>query len=146
MHRALATLALASILTSFTPPEDPLCPAVCTAVENPSSGGTVPSGVTYLLIFNPPLPGDGTNTCATCTQCTMTGGLIFNGDGTGWCIRVSTGGVGSSAPLPSYSRPGKLAAICDGSDCVYTEIVNCTTGQSSGFNELYCLACGCDAQ
>ncbi len=137
---------LPALLCAAAPVEDPNCPNHCPAFKTQSPAGTQPPGITYQMLFLDPVSGSGSLTCATCTQCTMTGSLIFNGNGTGWCIRVFVGGVGGSQPLPAYSRPGKLSALCDSSDCVYIDIVNCTTGASSGFTELACVSCGCDAQ
>lgn len=75
----------------------------------------------------------------------MTGSLIFNSNGTGWCIRVTLGDLGASNPLTSYSRPGKLSANCDTTECVFIEIVSCATGGGGVFTDLTCLSCGCDA-
>ncbi len=76
----------------------------------------------------------------------MSGSVIFNGNQTGVCVRVNLGGVGSSMPMQSYARPGKLSALCDGDYCVYFDFVSCTTGQSANFNVLACVVSGCEAQ
>lgn len=122
--------------------EDP-CPSQCPIDTVSMAAGSKPAGVTYQMLWATPTSGSGSLLCATCTPCQMSGSLIFNGNGTGWCIRVAIGGLGASVPHPMYSRPGKLSAMCDDSDSVSVEIVNCTTGASSGFTESMSINCGC---
>ncbi len=143
--KLLLLVLLPLALLRPTAAEDPLCPSVCPAEQSSGGSGSLPAGVTYSMTFNPPVPGDGTETCATCHDCTMTGSLIFNSNGTGWCMRFTLGGVGTSNPLTSYSRPGKLSANCDTSECLFIEIVSCATGGGGVFTDLKCVNCGCDA-
>ncbi|MBL8863555.1 MAG: hypothetical protein JNK02_16315 [Planctomycetes bacterium] len=145
--RSCASVLLAALaLSPSTAAGDPDCPIACPAHDNTTTGGAVPQGVTWSLMFQTPTPGSGTLACATCTSCEMSGSVIFNGNQTGVCVRVNLGGIGSSQPLPSYARPGKLSSLCDGSYCVYFDFVSCSTGQSAGFNVLACVVCGCEAR
>lgn len=142
----LGTIALvaASWFAVRTPMGD--CDVYCPPGEGEGSSGSVPSGVTCQMIFLPPTPGEGSDTCATCTPCQSIGALNFNGNGTGWCIRVTTGGLSSSNPLPVYNRPGKLLANCDAAlDCVTIAIIDCSGSGSPAYTQTNCLACGCNA-
>ena len=111
-----------------------------------TQGGTKPAGVTFSILWVlPPTPGTGTENCSsTCTPCSMQGSVIFNGNGTGWCVTVDTG-AGPTIPLPQYARPGKLTANCDNNSCVYVQIVNCQWGGTGApqYYELHCINCGC---
>lgn len=142
-HWILVALSLLSAMAA--PMDESDCTTPCPGIDNSSTGGSVPPGVTWSLLWATPTPGTGTLNCAaTCMNCEMVGSVIFNGNQTtGVCLRVNLGGVGGSAPLPAYARPGKLASLCDNSYCVYFQFVACSTGSTLGFDALTCLVCGC---
>ncbi len=138
------TILLASMVPAvnlFAAPDSD-CPATCNAVPNETSAGTPPAGVSYGVILGMPIDGSGTTICATCTPCSVPAIITFNGYDTGWCVTIDLGG-GPSQPLPRYSRPGALKALCDGAFCVQFTIVNCQTGGGGVFQDLVCLYCGC---
>jgi len=142
MMRLITAPSMLLLVLPCLAAEDP-CPSQCPISTVSSTTGTKPAGVPYQMLWATPMPGNGSLLCATCTPCQMSGSLIFNGNSTGWCIRVAIGGLGASIPHPMFSRPGKLSAMCDDSDSVSVQIVNCATGASSGFTESMSINCGC---
>lgn len=140
----IASLIPVRLVTSAKAANAQDCPVDCPAVSNTSTTGTVPTGVTYSFLVLPESDGNAEDTaCATCQACLQEASLIFNSNGTPWCIRVDVNGIGSTVPLKHYSRPGTLHADCDTSFCVYNQIVDCQTGDVTQFTELRCLNCGC---
>lgn len=124
------------------------CPLVCTANPSGSSGGIDigPGSSDFNVIFGTKTDGHGLeNPCAACpgSPCKQEVAIVFSQNSTNWCLRYSYGPLGTSAPLPSFSRAGYMSAGCDDHETLGWDIVDCTTGASSGATGTRTLACDC---
>lgn len=120
------------------------CPVTCLAsTAGDSLTGAVPAGVTYAVITSVAQDGTASSDCVTCRYCQRDLAVIFNGNGTGWCMAYQINSGGWSSFLPQYSRPGSQLAICGGKHTTEFKIVECASG-AVALDQLLELAYACD--
>lgn len=120
------------------------CPVTCYAsTAGDSMVGSIPTGVTYAVITAVAQNGSATSTCVACRYCQRDLAVIFNGNGSGWCMAYQINSDGWSSSLPQYSRPGSQMAICGGKHTTDFRILDCATGAMALEQHLE-LSCACD--
>jgi hypothetical protein len=128
-------------------PQGSECVKVCPASDGGSMAGTLPSGVSFALIFNSMSNGTGTEGCATCSQCIGDIHLSFNGHATNWCMSYQTPTT-VGGPVHLYSRSGVLKSDCEDPNpqSVVAFIHDCAQDPTSGvFAKTLLLLCGCQS-
>lgn len=143
-------LSMAMILASFLSAHgfraDGECVKICPATTDVTTTGAPCAGSTFA--FEPigsANSGEGTEICATCTQCRQGGSLLWNNHGSSdCCLQFDLGGVGgpNSPPLPKYNRTGNIITNCDSFE-IYSVVLMPCAGGADILTKSITLYCGC---
>jgi hypothetical protein len=126
-------------------PQGSECPKTCPASDGGAVAGSLPSGVSFALIYNSMSSGTGTENCATCLQCVGDIHLSFNGHATNWCMSYQTP-ITVGGPVHFYSRSGVLKSDCEDPNpqSIVAFVHECSSDPTSGvYVKSLVLLCGC---
>lgn len=137
----LAVLLCAPLVSQPLP--DAQCPATCPSTPQVGEQGGNPADVSFLCEFRSHTSGTGSETCATCTQCTAEIFLAFGGGNGTYCMVYSTA-TSEGGPVAQYARGGTLRTNCnDYPDYLIASVVPCRSPTTYLWTFLLELLCGC---
>jgi len=110
--------------------------------------GSGPTGTTFSITFGGTIAGLGMGTdeeCLPCpgSYCKQVAAVLFKGYSTGWCFEYDWGGIGSTSPLPRFTRDGYVYTGCATSTWLMWSVVDCNNSSITFSQGMHTLSCVC---